>query len=221
MVCPCIHRFCDATWSRLLSAYTTTTCQQVHMKRNNNTSYFIFLYSICCSTYFYEGSYSLVRPTINIYFLKLIGREKLKFWSLLTLPWTLKTTLLLENITIIHFSLLDGMCFSISFHRSLMQYYSAIKSDTRRLQQTVRAAEGIISVTPAHFAGLVHLQGQEADRKKKIITDPTHPGQNLSELLPSRRRQRTFCTKTTRKKSCYFFPPHLPHEQLLWILIFF
>ncbi len=63
---------------------------------------------------------------------------------------------------------------------------SASKSDIRRLQRTVRTAERIIG---------------------NIITDPSHPGHDLFALLPSGRRYRSLCTRTSRHKNSFFPMP--------------
>ncbi len=72
---------------------------------------------------------------------------------------------------------------------------SASKSDIRRLQRTVRTAERIIGV---------HLPSLQDFRKRagNIITDPSHPGHDLLALLPSGRRYRSLCTRTSRHKNC-------------------
>ncbi len=95
-------------------------------------------------------------------------------------------------------------------------FVSASKSDTRRLQMTVRTTERIIGVH------LPSLQDSYNSREKKwagnIITDPSHPGHNLFALLPSGRHYISLCTRTSRHKNS--FPPcHLQSKQLtqeLW-----
>ncbi len=81
---------------------------------------------------------------------------------------------------------------------------SASKSDIRRLQRTVRTAERIIGV---HLPCLQDLYYSRVKKRAgNIITDPSHPGHNLFALLPSGRRYRSLCTRTSRHKSS--FPPH-------------
>ena len=41
-------------------------------------------------------------------------------------------------------------------------------------------------------------------RAGKVIADPSHPGHNLFQLLPSGRRYRTMYTKTTRHRNSFF-----------------
>ncbi|KAL0201439.1 hypothetical protein M9458_004626, partial [Cirrhinus mrigala] len=76
------------------------------------------------------------------------------------------------------------------------------KSDTRRLQRTVRTAERITGVH------LPNLQDLYISRVKKqagnMIQDPSHPGHNLFALLPSGRRYRSLSTKTSRHKNSFF-----------------
>ncbi len=55
---------------------------------------------------------------------------------------------------------------------------------------------------------LPSLQDLYYSRVKKragnIITDPSHPGHDLFALLPSGRRYRSLCTRTSRHKNCFF-----------------
>ncbi len=90
---------------------------------------------------------------------------------------------------------------------------SANKSDIRRLQRTVRTAERIIGV---HLPNLQDLYNSRVKKRAgNIITDPSHPGHNLFALLPSGRRYRSLCTRTSRHKKNKKFPPcHLQLEQL-------
>src|SRR4029434_7416301 len=41
-------------------------------------------------------------------------------------------------------------------------------------------------------------------RAGEIIADPSHPGHNLFQLLPSGRRYRSLYTKTTRHRNSFF-----------------
>ncbi len=78
---------------------------------------------------------------------------------------------------------------------------SASKSDIKRLQQTVRTAERIIGV---HLPSLQDLYySREKKRAGNIITDPSHPGHDLFALLPSGRRYRSLCTRTSRHKNSF------------------
>ncbi len=102
------------------------------------------------------------------------------------------------------FTIESVLCSSIT-----VWFGSASKSDIRKLQRTVRAAERIIGVP------LPSLQDLYKSRVKKradnVITDPSHPGHNLIALLPSGRCYRSRCTRTSRQ--C--FPPcHLQPKQL-------
>ncbi len=77
---------------------------------------------------------------------------------------------------------------------------SASKSDIRRLQRTVR----IIGV---HLPSLQDLYYSRVKKRAgNIITDPSHPGHDLFVLLPSGRRYRSLCTRTSRHKNIFF--PH-------------
>ncbi len=79
---------------------------------------------------------------------------------------------------------------------------SASKSDIRRLQRTVRTAERIIGV---HLPSLQDLYYSRVKKRAgNIITDPSHPGHDLFALLPSGRRYRSLCTRTSRHKNIFF-----------------
>ncbi len=81
---------------------------------------------------------------------------------------------------------------------------SASKSDIRRLQRTVRTAERIIVV---HLPSLQDLYNSRVKKRAgNIITYPSHPEHNLFALLPSGRRYRSLCTRTSRHKKRFF--PH-------------
>ncbi len=72
------------------------------------------------------------------------------------------------------------------------------------LQRTVRTAERIIGV---HLPSLQDLfYSRVKKRAGNIITDPSHPGHDLFALLPSGRRYRSLCTRTSRHKNSFF--PH-------------
>ncbi len=89
---------------------------------------------------------------------------------------------------------------------------SASKSDIRRLQRTVRTAERIIGV---HLPSLQDLYYSRVKKRAgNIITDPSHPGHNLFALLPSGRRYRSLCTRTSRHKNSFFPYCHLQPKQL-------
>ncbi len=82
---------------------------------------------------------------------------------------------------------------------------SASKSDIRRLQRNVRTAERIIGV---HLPSLEDLCNSRVKKRAgNIITDPSHPGHNLSALLPSGRRYISLCTRTSRHKNMFFPMP--------------
>ncbi len=89
---------------------------------------------------------------------------------------------------------------------------SASKSDIRRLQRTVRTAERIIGV---HLPSLQDLYYSRVKKRAgNIITDPSHPGHDLFALLPSGRRYRSLCTRTSRHKNSFFPLCHLQPKPL-------
>ena len=75
---------------------------------------------------------------------------------------------------------------------------SATKLDRNRLQRTVRSAERIIGADLPTIQDLYTSRARK--RAGKIIADPSHPGHNLFQLLPSGRRYRSLHTKTTRHR---------------------
>ncbi|KAL0157206.1 hypothetical protein M9458_048452, partial [Cirrhinus mrigala] len=85
---------------------------------------------------------------------------------------------------------------------------SATKTDIRRLQRTVRAAEKIIGIPLPNLHDLYTSRVRK--RAKKITLDPSHPAHSLFELLPSGRRYRALCIKTARHKNS-FFPQAISH----------
>ncbi|KAI2648710.1 putative RNA-directed DNA polymerase from transposon BS [Labeo rohita] len=79
---------------------------------------------------------------------------------------------------------------------------SATKSDTRRLQRTVRTAERIIGAPLPTLQELYTSRVRK--RAQKITLDPSHPCHPLFELLSSGRRYRATNTRTTRHKNSFF-----------------
>ena len=79
---------------------------------------------------------------------------------------------------------------------------SATKLDRNRLQRTVRSAERIIGADLPTIQDLYNIRARK--RAGKIIADPSHPGHNLFQLLPSGRRYRSLHTKTTRHRNSFF-----------------
>ncbi len=79
---------------------------------------------------------------------------------------------------------------------------SARKSDIRRLQQTVRTAERIIDV---HLPSLQDLYYSRVKKRAGNIINIIHPGHSLFALLPSGRRYRSLCTRTSWHKKFFFF----------------
>ena len=79
---------------------------------------------------------------------------------------------------------------------------SATKLDRNRLQRTVKSAERIIGADLPTIQDLFTSKARK--RAGKIIADPSHPGHNLFQLLPSGRRYRTMYTKNTRHRNSFF-----------------
>ncbi len=79
---------------------------------------------------------------------------------------------------------------------------SAIKTDIRRLQRTVRTAERIISAPLPSLQELYTSRVRK--RAKKVTLDSSHPAHSLFELLPSGRCYRSLCTKTARHKNSFY-----------------
>ncbi len=101
---------------------------------------------------------------------------------------------------------------SVSCSSITVWFGSASKSDIRRLQWTVRTAERIIGV---HLPSLQDLYYSRVKKRAgNIIIDPSHPGHDLFALLPSGRRYRSLCTRTSRHKNSFFPLCHLQPKQL-------
>ncbi len=81
-------------------------------------------------------------------------------------------------------------------------FSSATKSDLRRLRRVVRTAERIIGTTLPTLQEL--YLSRVSKRAGKITLDPSHPAHSLFELLPSGRRYRALCTRTTRHRNSFF-----------------
>ncbi len=87
------------------------------------------------------------------------------------------------------------LCSSIS-----VWFGSASKSDTRRLQRAVSTAERIIGVLLPNLQDLYYSRVKK--RAGNIITDPSHPGHDLSALLPS---GRLYTRTSIGIKTVFFF----------------
>ncbi len=81
-------------------------------------------------------------------------------------------------------------------------FSSATKSDLRRLRRVVRTAERIIGTTLPTLQEL--YLSRVSKRADKITLDPSHQAHSLFELLPSGRRYRALCTRTTRHRNIFF-----------------
>ncbi len=91
-------------------------------------------------------------------------------------------------------------------------FSSATKSDLRRLQRVVRTAERIIGTTLPTLQEL--YLSRVSKRTGKITLDPSRPAHSLFELLPSGRRYRALCTRTTRHRNSFF--PQAIHLMNSW-----
>ena len=79
---------------------------------------------------------------------------------------------------------------------------SATSQDRNRLQRTVRTAEKIIGANLPSIQDLYVYRVRK--RAVKIIADPSHPGHDLFQLLPSGRRYRALYARTTRHRNSFF-----------------
>ena len=84
----------------------------------------------------------------------------------------------------------------------IVWFGSTTKQDRNRLKRKIRTAERIIGVNLPSIQDLYTSRVRK--RAGNISADPSHPGHNLFELLPSRRRYRTLYTKTSRYKNSFF-----------------
>ncbi|XP_061131044.1 uncharacterized protein LOC133151771 isoform X1 [Syngnathus typhle] len=79
---------------------------------------------------------------------------------------------------------------------------SASKQDKHRLQRTIRTAGKIIGINIPSIQDFYLSRTRK--RARNISTDPSHPGCNLFELLPSGRRYRARYAKTSRHRDSFF-----------------
>src|SRR4029434_5910395 len=91
----------------------------------------------------------------------------------------------------------SALCTSIT-----VWFGSATKLDKNRLQRTVRSAEKIIGASLSTIQDL--FTSRVRKRVGKITADPSHPGHNLFQLLPSKGRYRSLFDKTSRHKNSFF-----------------
>ncbi|XP_077960470.1 uncharacterized protein LOC144409456 [Gasterosteus aculeatus] len=83
-------------------------------------------------------------------------------------------------------------------------YAAATAKDKGRLQRVLRSAERLIACNLPSLQDL--FASRTLKRAKKMVADPSHPGQNLFVPLPSGRRLRSIRTKTSRHTSFSFLP---------------
>ncbi|KAM9771206.1 uncharacterized protein ACBT44_004537 [Syngnathus typhle] len=79
---------------------------------------------------------------------------------------------------------------------------SASKQHKHRLQRTIRTAEKIIGINLPSIQDL--CLSRTRNRAWNISTDPSQPGCNLFELLPSGQRYRALYAKTSRHIDSFF-----------------
>ncbi|XP_076866468.1 uncharacterized protein LOC143517634 [Brachyhypopomus gauderio] len=79
---------------------------------------------------------------------------------------------------------------------------AATKQDRNRLQRTVWTAEKVIGASLPSIQDLYCSRTRK--RAEKIITDSSHPGHHMFQLLRSGRRYRTLSTKTVRHKNSFY-----------------
>ncbi|XP_077938863.1 uncharacterized protein LOC144383736 [Gasterosteus aculeatus] len=84
-------------------------------------------------------------------------------------------------------------------------YAAATAKDKGRLQRVIRSAERVIGCNLPSLHDLFALKTLK--RARKIVADPSHPGQNLFVPLPSGRRLRTIRTKTSHHTNSFFLSP--------------
>ena len=81
-------------------------------------------------------------------------------------------------------------------------YAAATVKDKGRLQRVIRSAERVIGCNLPSLQDL--YASRTLKRAGKIVADPSHPGHNLFETLPSGRRLRSIRAKTSRHKNSFF-----------------
>ncbi len=90
---------------------------------------------------------------------------------------------------------------SVLYTSITVWFSSATKSELRRLQRVVRAAERILGTTLPTLQELYLSRVRK--RAGKITLGPSHPAHSLFELLPSGRRYRAQSTRTTRHRNSF------------------
>uniref|UniRef100_A0AAQ4R345 Alkylated DNA repair protein AlkB homologue 8 N-terminal domain-containing protein n=1 Tax=Gasterosteus aculeatus aculeatus TaxID=481459 RepID=A0AAQ4R345_GASAC len=85
-------------------------------------------------------------------------------------------------------------------------YAAATAKDKGRLQHVIRSAERVIGCNLPSLQDL--FASRSLKRAKKIVADPSHPGQKLFVPLQSGRRLRSIRTKTSRHTNSFFPSAH-------------
>uniref|UniRef100_A0AAQ4P2L3 Alkylated DNA repair protein AlkB homologue 8 N-terminal domain-containing protein n=1 Tax=Gasterosteus aculeatus aculeatus TaxID=481459 RepID=A0AAQ4P2L3_GASAC len=81
-------------------------------------------------------------------------------------------------------------------------YAAATAKDKGRLERVIRSAERVIGCNLPSLQDL--FASRSLKRAKKIVADPSHPGQKLFVPLPSGRRLQSIRTKTSRHMNSFF-----------------
>ncbi|XP_077959458.1 uncharacterized protein LOC144408008 [Gasterosteus aculeatus] len=128
---------------------------------------------------------SPVKWELNISSITKKAQQRLFFLRQLK-KFNLPKTMMVHFYTAIMESIL---CSSIT-----VWYAAATAKDKGRLQRVIRSAERVIGCNLPSLQDL--FASRSLKRAKKIVADPSHPGQNLFVPLPSGRRLRSIRTKT-------------------------
>ena len=100
----------------------------------------------------------------------------------------------------------------VTFYRSTIEslltyavsvwHSSCTEADRKRLQRVTKTAQKIIGCPLPPIATIYNSRC--LSRARSIIKDPSHPGFDLLELLPSGRRYKALPVRTNRMKNSFF-----------------
>uniref|UniRef100_A0AAQ4QMI9 Alkylated DNA repair protein AlkB homologue 8 N-terminal domain-containing protein n=1 Tax=Gasterosteus aculeatus aculeatus TaxID=481459 RepID=A0AAQ4QMI9_GASAC len=130
---------------------------------------------------------------LNISSITMKAQQRLFFLRQLK-KFNLPKTMMVHFYTAIIESIL---CSSIT-----VWYAAATAKDKGRLQRVIRSAERAIGCNLPSLQDL--FASRSLKRAKKMVADPSHPGQKLFVPLPSGRRLRSIRTTTSRHTNSFF-----------------
>uniref|UniRef100_A0A669DGC5 Reverse transcriptase domain-containing protein n=1 Tax=Oreochromis niloticus TaxID=8128 RepID=A0A669DGC5_ORENI len=118
----------------------------------------------------------------RMYFLRQLKKFNLSTWTMMQFYTAIIESILTSSITV--------------------WYAGATIRDKQRLQRVVRSAEKVIGCRLPSLQDL--YTSRTLGHAARITADLSHPGHSLFDLLPSGRRLRSICTRTSRHKNSFF-----------------